>query len=583
MLFLICIFLIAVICEFALYIISRLLQWKMEQKTLICSLLLMNMVSGIWTRMKFYEKWGGIYDFMAFGKVQIIRMLPTVFTVNAVLCVVIIVLHMLLSGKDRTSVIKINNYRILPMLSIKYFILITGSLYFVFSAADTIMPQFAYWSVENRNLLYMTSQHVETNWNQNKYGYPIVNANVLNETESEDTVILVIGDSFIWGDGTGNVNNLWWRALQRRIWDRGYNHCKVIAVGQCGASTQDELFWLSQTSMLEDINPDMIIIGYVTNDAQYLDENGIKKPGVWGPASHLEKGILKYVSRVFPNIAYKINNDLQSREIAMTDLSEQDLYSYSEWEYQIITGDNLIRYQKVAVEPLGEFLQKLSIPYCLMTTPNTPDYDSFYARYKDVLPLFGEAGIPVYDCLSDFSEKHGQDTEYYEGINPVNSHPGIATNAYLADYAMSMIENYYPDVLGKRGTQAANNVVLNDWMPFDQMNPSVEENTIRFRYSDDWEKNRYLYMPMFSPTVKICFENVLDIEGIVVRDADGNICEDFEIWVSCMNEQGYENFIKKKLPMDGNVYRCDYRSITSLNIHRISQGQGEKEYTIEIQ
>lgn len=579
MLFFICILVVAVFCAALLFVASKQLNLKMSFQTSVCIVLLMNMVSGAWTRMLFYLKWDGIYDFMDFGTRQALRVLSMAFLSNAVLCVAILLILYLNKGKD--AVAEIKGYKILPVSSVQCFIFLIGGLYVAFSIADICMPQFAYWKIENQNLNYGTYVHTEIPTHTAAYGYPIVNPDVLEGREPEDKVILVIGDSFIWGDGTSNVNNLWWRVLQRKIADKGYGRCKVVAVGQCGASTQDELGWLSRTDMLEKIAPDFIIIGYVTNDPQYVDENGVLRPGCWEQESRLEKWPLRGLYGIFPNVAFKINNVLMERERMVTDLSEQDLYSYYEWEYQLITGSNLDRYKTVAVEPLGELLRELPVPYCLMTTPNTPDYDFFQSRHRDVMPLFGAAGIPVYDCLSDFSEKHGEDKAYFSGINPVNSHPGVATNAYLADYAMDMIEKNYPDVLGEQ-VQEEGGIKINDWMPFDRLKPSVQGNMVSFTYSDAWEKNCYLYMPMFTATVKICFASPLDVNGFIVRDTDGNICKDFDIWVSYINEEGYEELDERKLRMEDGIYRCTYRSATSLNLHRSSKLQGEQGYTIEI-
>src|SRR5262245_45315733 len=43
--------------------------------------------------------------------------------------------------------------------------------------------------------------------------------------------ILVLGDSFVEGDGLTNVNNTWWRELQRELERRGYWNLDVIAAG----------------------------------------------------------------------------------------------------------------------------------------------------------------------------------------------------------------------------------------------------------------------------------------------------------------------------------------------------------------
>ena len=78
--------------------------------------------------------------------------------------------------------------------------------------------------------------------------------------------ILVIGDSFVWGDGYANANDIWWRQLDRELKRRGYWQVEVVAAGASGASTLDQLWWLRNDQHLKALAPDAIIIGYASND-----------------------------------------------------------------------------------------------------------------------------------------------------------------------------------------------------------------------------------------------------------------------------------------------------------------------------
>ena len=327
--------------------------------------------------------------------------------------------------------------------------------------------------------------------------------------------------------------------------------------------------------MLEDIKPDMIIIGYVVNDAQYCDENGILIPAQWVGNGGNDKNrwiynkFLMGLYVLFPNIERKIESDLDERDFAVTEWpikaiataengrkAEVDHYYYFDWELKLIEGDNLERYKKVAVEPLGKFIKDISVPCILMTLPHRADYEYFHVRYKDVMPLFMNAGIPVYDCLDDLLAKHSNDIRYNTGISPVN--------------------DWLP--YNDRKFSVSN---TDEISPRELLNPSVKDNTITFTYSDEWENNKYLYLPMNAPTVKLCFANPVSAKNIIIRNSDGSLCNDFTVWEAHIGGEGFEEFNTNKLASSGDgKYNFTNEKIISLNLHRSSQIHGEKIYTI---
>lgn len=493
------------------------------------------------------------------------------------------------------------------------------------STADVMMPQFAYWDIDDSMINQNTKIHAETNNNLVELMYPLIKLDNNYDKQPDEKIILIIGDSFVWDDGSSNVNVLWWRMLQQRMLDEGFGKCRIVAVGLNGASTQDQLYWLENTTMIEDIKPDMIIIGYVVNDPDHceytgtysiLHKNDIQNPAMWTPHNRnmnhwWDNKFLSGLYLLFPNIERKFQNDLDEREINMTEWPikeivtaedgrkvEVDVYNNTEWELKVIEGANLERYNKVTIEPLGKFMKKLSIPCVLMTTPHMADYDYFYVRYKNVMPLFRNAGISVYDCLDDLTSKHSGDIRYMTGINPVNYHPSIPMNKYYADYAFNMLAENYPEILGPRNTYSnKNTIVVNDWFPYHSLdinshnidrrhlpkmlNPSVEDNKITFTYSDEWEHNKYLYLPMNAQTVKLCFENPVNANHIIIKNSDGSPCNDFTIWESHIGSEGFEELNREKISSIGDgKYNVMNKKITSLNLHRSLNIHGEKTYTI---
>lgn len=596
---------------------------KFSSRGIICTSFFAFLSSELICRVIFYKfmnfRHMFLHGFLNFNQDRITKTVFIVIAINLAVLVLAVILRRIFA--DRKALFSLKKYKVLPVKAVQYCIIISGVLFLVMSIADVMMPQFAYWKIEDSALNFNTKAHAETNINGMTRMYPLVKLHDNYDKQPDEKIILILGDSFVWGDGSGNVNVLWWRMLQKRIHDEGFGKCRIVAVGQCGASTQDQLYWLEHTTMLEDIKPDMIIIGYVTNDAQYWDdggtydpkhENGIQNPAQWSKTIRwwYNKFLMGFYMS-FPNIEFKIENDLDERDITVIDWpvktvettkdgrkTEVENYSYSDWELKIIEGANLERYNNVAVEPLGKFVKGKSIPCVLMTTPNTPDYDHFHERYKDVMPLFRNAEIPVYDCLDDFVAKHSGDIRYNTGINPVNGHPSIPVNKYYADFAFNMIKENYPEMLGAGNTYSeTNTLIVNDWLPYDDLefsvprtdeisqrkllNPSVKDNTITFTYSDEWENNKYLYLPMNAPTVKLCFENPVSAKNIVIRNSDGSLCDEFTVWEAHIGSEGFEEFNTDKLASSGDgKYKFANENITSLNLHRASHIHGEKIYTI---
>lgn len=76
--------------------------------------------------------------------------------------------------------------------------------------------------------------------------------------------ILVLGDSFVWGPPYATLNHLWWRQLQIELARRGYGQVDVLAAGRPGWSTRDQL--ACARKLVEEVRPDLIVWGYVTND-----------------------------------------------------------------------------------------------------------------------------------------------------------------------------------------------------------------------------------------------------------------------------------------------------------------------------
>ncbi|MBP1602863.1 MAG: hypothetical protein H6Q09_35 [Acidobacteria bacterium] len=305
------------------------------------------------------------------------------------------------------------------------------------------------------------------------------------EERSKPHRLLVVGDSFVWGDGYANMNDLWWRQLERELRRRGYADVEVMALGACGASTRNELERLRK--VLPRHRPDLVIWSYVTNDA---DEGRVKQFDyerlnrdrvVRYHRSHAGKGWLR-----------RLNFQLEQRrreKLLATLPGEKRGYEYNEWELRLIEPANLAAYEKTLREA-SAFMREARTPYFFITLPNHPGEASFRPRYAPVKPLFAAAGIPLLDILDDFVAAYPPGKQPLNdlgwGINPANAHPGVVSTRFYAREAADLLERSYASALGPRGEPEANPTPeINDWMPGKL---AVEENTtgrIRFVYPSD--------------------------------------------------------------------------------------------------
>ena len=95
--------------------------------------------------------------------------------------------------------------------------------------------------------------------------YPLVDVYGKKQYPKDTYNIVIAGDSFVWGDGCTNRNELFWRLLEQKLEEKGYN-CRVYGVGTAGATAYEELSWLTETDMIEELSPDILIMGFVEND-----------------------------------------------------------------------------------------------------------------------------------------------------------------------------------------------------------------------------------------------------------------------------------------------------------------------------
>ena len=240
--------------------------------------------------------------------------------------------------------------------------------------------------------------------------------------------IFVVGDSFVWGDGNENANDIWWRQLQQVLTARGYCDVEVVAAGLCGASTEDQLNWLRKNDLAQKMEADAVVVGYVTNDPVLRDVNG--EYSIKQDFSSLPKQPLPFISKSIQSYIPYLTAEMTSRynnKLAVT--SPERGYSYQEWELLLLKGNNFAQYNRLLSE-LSEFIDKLGIPTFFVTLPITSNRSYYSVRYIPILKAFKEHGITMYNSFDAFEDKFSLTLGGFT-VNPVNGHPSPRNRTFL--------------------------------------------------------------------------------------------------------------------------------------------------------
>ena len=328
--------------------------------------------------------------------------------------------------------------------------------------------------------------------------------------------LIVVGDSFVWGSGNLNANDIWWRQLAKELQRRGYWSVDVMALGLSGASTQDQLQWLRDEGWLERTRPDLLIFGYVTNDPAIREGAGFAIPQVGADILPPNwSGLDRTLGAIAPNATEQMKNLLTRKWGSKV----TGAYTYEEWELKLLQEPNISRYGKV-LDDLGAFLRQRAVPHVFFTLPNSPTPDVFAPRYNGVRQYFESASIPFVDLLPSFIEKFGEDRPRLGwGVNPANGHPGPTTTGFYACRVADWLELNYPHLLGERSEPPSNlEPRINDWMP-----PNAEVRQIAKKSWALGIPNERVYaqrLPIGRPFTMLAFEHPVAIDTILIQGGD---------------------------------------------------------------
>lgn len=400
-------------------------------------------------------------------------------------------------------------------------------------------------------------------------GCPILESSGIpvSEVKPKSKRILVAGDSFCAGFGLVNVNDVWWRALQRELIYRGYNDVDVIAItaGHLG-STAGQLEQIEHWAKRYD--PDIVLLGYVCDDSEEL-ENG--RYIVAHLKSFEPDGTNKMVRRVarsiVPNIAEvcishqdKIENTKRSGPLHG--------YDYNQRELELLKGKNIEQYQ-ITLKRMRTLFNRWNLPCYVITLPCVagfyPEFDlnresdeylqhvhDYYKqRYDAIAPYFEKADLRFINLIEPYIHLLKSQPQLKEkncaaalSATPADGHPSSLVTHFYANQVADLLERECPSILGKK-TEVVKKFPLkiNDWMPPNANVFLLSDSSYVFMVPQPGDKQ--LFMPIRQPHVQLNFEMPTELKTIRLR---GPGLRNSTIWLSSVDpKDGYDRRILHKL------------------------------------
>lgn len=341
--------------------------------------------------------------------------------------------------------------------------------------------------------------------------------------------ILVMGDSFVWGDGYANANDIWWRQLARELRWRGYAEVEVVAAGICGWNTRDQMACFA--GLRDRFRPDLVIWGFVNNDPDEKIVRLLDPPAQDEDPGHGGAGDL-------PTQLQSLRESKRQQESRAP--GDNEAWSYGEWLEKLYHGDNWEAYRST-LRTLGEWMRTSEVPMFMITLPNTPDREVHGPYFAALMPVLQEANIPSLDILDAFAAQYPEPRSVLSGglltwgINPANGHPGVISTRFYAVQAADYLEAHHPEVLGPKQPHPTaigeiSEAVINDWMPHDLGVTRIAPGEYEIAFSQS--AGLMPQMPIGQPYVQVNLEMPACIEDIRLESRD---LHQALIYVTCVD------------------------------------------------
>lgn len=407
-----------------------------------------------------------------------------------------------------------------------------------------------------------------------KAGYPLIE-HITDKTQLDDALnIVVIGDSFVWGAYSLNRNELFWRILENDFRKEGIN-VNVFGVGATGANAYEELSWLMNYSLIEDIKPDLVIFGYVYNDSDdsvVINSNEVN----W----YEELPLLSTMEKALPNISRSLIERISAKTMYTDKYSNSEYVSY-DCAPPVLKGRFYEKYKTDFVEKLDNFAATVDFPIAVVTLPTVPNNILLEELYEPLDELYSDCkNISYYNSVEQFNEFSSFKHRKNYSVNIADFHPGSATNRFYADYIRSFIETDFPQLIesAPKTYRKTNSITINDYLPY-RISPvktfEDEKTTIyEIEYPSILESYKVhgieitpycLYAPLGQEHIKISFSDSINISEVKVDGCYNNI----ELYYTCINPKlNYDDHsIYRFDKLDKNTFTVDStQAITSVLI-----------------
>lgn len=424
-----------------------------------------------------------------------------------------------------------------------------------------------------------------------KEGYPLID-DMTKETELEDAFnIVVIGDSFVWGAYSLNRNELFWRVLENELRDEGIR-ANVYGVAATGANAYEELSWLTETALIQDLNPDLVIFGYVYNDSD--DSVDISESSVnWSE----ELPILSKAGKIFPNLYARLTEKI-STETMYSEKYSNSNYVNLDGAPPVLKGRFYEKYKADFVEKLDSFAENVDFPIAVMTLPTLPENAMLSALYEPLEELYKPCeNISFYDCLDEFNRFASPEHSNNYSVNIADFHPGSATHKFYADYIKEFIKADFSHLIKESccNYQKDGKVQINEYLPFDISLEKIGSDETGVHYSFEYPSETkahsfygieipdyYLTEPLGEPHVKLSFSDYIDISEVKIQGQYDSL----KLYYTCINESlGYDDHSIYEFTSDAHgIYSGSQgKKITSVLVSARFNDSQERHLTVSFE
>lgn len=300
------------------------------------------------------------------------------------------------------------------------------------------------------------------------------------EMRGDPLRVLVVGDSFVWGQGVEDLDNRWDKILQRELDVRTRpGTFEVVALGKGGSSTMNMAEWFSQDRVTR-LDPDALVIGFISNDfwPTFTEKHFCVKlnlcvpdggaPAVdCGPRCDIAACLLgegtplgwflrDVMNPRYPNVTtwllhrYCDPDRIASRRGLLTEHdSIDDPKSSPYWSLF-----------EEAVQGLGD--AGGDIPRFVVHTRTRP---FFLDRLDPTEAVFLEHGFRLTPMTATYDVIKAHDSRDLV-VNPADTHPNaLLTSAYAVDAAQAIVEQFTERIAAMKPVPADMAPIVSNYLP----------------------------------------------------------------------------------------------------------------------